>query len=77
MAFAQSAGFTVQIGQLPVGCRPKRTLDVLCQGSSNEVWLLDINESGVVRASRYRRGDTSIAVATTTWFPFTATFLVA
>jgi hypothetical protein len=77
MTSAQSADFVVQIGQLPVGCRPKRTLDVLCQGSNREVWLLDINESGVVRASRYRKGDTLVAVTTSTWFPFTATFLVA
>lgn len=77
MTSAQSADFTVQIGQLPVGCRPSRTLDVLCQGSNREVWLLDINESGVVRASRYRKGDTLVAVTTSTWFPFTATFLVA
>lgn len=77
MASAQSEGFTVQIGQLPAGCRPKRSLNVLCQGSNREVWLLDINESGVVRASRYREGDTLVAVTTSTWFPFTATFLVA
>jgi hypothetical protein len=77
MTSAQSADFVVQIGQLPEGCRPKRTLNVLCQGSNREVWLLDINESGVVRASRYRKGDTLVAVTTSTWFPFTATFLVA
>jgi hypothetical protein len=77
MTSAQSADFVVQIGQLPEGCRPKRTLNVLCQGSNREVWLLDINESGGVRASRYRKGDTLVAVTTSTWFPFTATFLVA
>jgi hypothetical protein len=77
MTSAQSADFLVQIGQLPEGCRPKRSLNVLCQGSSREVWLLDINESGVVRASRYRKGDTSVAVTTGVWFPFTTTFLVA
>lgn len=77
MASAQSADFNVQISQLPVGCRPKKDLEILCQGSSREIWLLLINAGGVMYASRYRRGDTAVAVGTSTWFPFIATFLVA
>jgi hypothetical protein len=77
MTSAQSADFVVQIGQLPVGCRPRRDLLILCQGSNREVWLLGIDTNGVVRASRYRKGDTLVSVTTSTWFPFTATFLVA
>lgn len=77
MASAQSADFSVNISQLPVGCRPKKDLEILCQGSTREIWLLTIFMNGVMTASRYRKGDTAVAVTTGIWFPFITTFLVA
>lgn len=77
MTSAQSANSSVPIGQLPAGCRPMRDLQILCQGSNEDVWLLAVNTTGEVRAGRYRHGASYTAVTTSTWFPFAATFLVA
>lgn len=77
MAAAQSANFSVPIGQLPAGCRPMRDLQILCQGSNEDVWLLVVNTAGEIRAGRYRHGASYTAVTTDTWFPFAITFLVA
>lgn len=70
-----AAGGTVSIGTLPAGFRPAGDLNVLCQGSSNAVWLLTINTSGGMSASRYRNGTTDAAITTSTWLPFNVTFI--
>lgn len=70
-----AAGGTVSIGTLPAGFRPAGDLNVLCQGSSNAVWLLTINTSGGMSASRYRNGTTNAAITTSTWLPFNVTFM--
>lgn len=70
-----AAGGTVSIGTLPAGFRPAVDLNVLCQGSSNAVWLLTINTSGGMSASRYRNGTTNAAITTSTWLPFSVTFM--
>lgn len=70
-----AAGGTVSIGTLPAGFRPAVDLNVLCQGSSYAVWLLTINTSGGMSASRYRNGTTNAAITTSTWLPFNVTFI--
>ena len=71
-----TAGGTLTIGTLPTGCRPPRELDTLCQGSGGNVWMLRITTAGVVTAERYRSGATNVAMPTTAWLTFNATFMV-
>lgn len=72
-----AAGGTLTIGTLPSGCRPSQQVSVLCQGSGNSVWLLQIADTGVLTASRYRNGaSASAAITTTTWLPFSVTFII-
>lgn len=70
-----AADGTMTIATLPAGFRPSQELSILCQGSSNAVWLLSIKSSGVMTASRYRSGETSIAMGTSVWLTFSATFI--
>lgn len=71
-----SAGSKVLIGTLPLGCRPKKGFNKLCQGSTKNSWLLDVEASGELYFSRY--GTTSYANAgTSVWLPFEASFFVS
>lgn len=72
-----AAGGELAIGTLPVGCRPYRRTNVLCQGSGNRQWLLQVNTDGTVTATRYRLGDTSVAMPTDAWMPFHVVFVSA
>lgn len=60
---------------LPAGYRPTSPIYVLCQGSSNCVWMLRVNSNGIVDFSRYRNGNASATADTGTWLPFQATFI--
>ena len=73
----QSAGFNVSIGTLPSGCRPLVQVATVCQGSGNSTWLCNVSAGGVMSIERYRDGGTSAAATTSTWFPFSITFLTA
>ena len=72
-----AAGGELAIGTLPVGCRPYRRTHALCQGSGNRQWLLQVNTDGAVTATRYRLGDTSVAMPTDAWMPFHVVFVSA
>lgn len=74
---AVSAGGTMAIGTMPAGCRPKRPLSVLCQGSSQSKWLLNIDTDGTTYASRYSTGGSQAAMGTSTWLPFNVTYMCA
>lgn len=70
-----SAGSTASICTLPVGARPSRTVQLVCQGSGMNRWLLAIGADGNVTFSRY--GITSTVDATSAvWLPFYATFTI-
>lgn len=73
----QSAGFNVNIGTLPSGCRPLTQVATVCQGSGNDTWLCNVSAGGVMNIERYRNGGTSAAATTSTWLPFSITFLTA
>ena len=67
----------VDMFTLPEGFRPATNVVVICQGTSRDVWTLVVNAgSGTVGASRYRSGNAYATPNSTTWMPFTATFLV-
>ena len=73
----QSAGFNVDIGTLPSGCRPLVQVATVCQGSGNDTWLCNVSAGGVMNIERYRNGGTNAAATTSTWLPFSITFLTA
>ena len=73
----QSAGFNVSIGTLPSECRPLVQVATVCQGSGNDTWLCNVSAGGVMNIERYRNGGTSAAATTSTWLPFSITFLTA
>lgn len=70
-----AASETMVIGTLPAGFRPPTTVHVLCQGSGSAVWLLRLGTGGAIDASRYRNGTTNAAMTTSTWLPFSVTFM--
>lgn len=75
---AVSAGDTMTIATLPSGYRPRSTsVYQMCQGSSGAIWFLRITTAGTMTCERYRNGSTNAAMSTTTWLPFTATFLTS
>ena len=59
---------------LPVGCRPNARKALLCQGSGDRLWLLQVDTDGSVSAGRYRNGAGAVSMATTNWLPFTISF---
>lgn len=60
---------------LPSGYRPARGLQILCQGTNYNKWLLGVGANGIVTHSRY--GGTSGATTNVgNWLPFSVTFLV-
>lgn len=71
------AGGTEQhvICSLPNGYRPNSPIYILCQGSSNCIWLLRVNTNGNVEFSRYRNGETTTTATAGTWLPFQVTYL--
>lgn len=71
-----SANGTVDIGTLPSGYRPALEYMQICQGSGMNVWNLRVFSGGIVRAERYRAGNTATAMSTTTWLPFSISFMV-
>lgn len=67
---------------LEEGYRPNSPIYIVCQGSGNCTWLLQISKSGAVNFSRYRNGDTGATASAKSdtadgaWLPFQATYLV-
>lgn len=59
---------------LPTGYRPVSPVYIICQGSGNCTWLLQVNSNGNVTFSRYRNGNTNATADTGTWLPFQVTF---
>ena len=59
---------------LPVGYRPNSPIYVICQGSGNCTWMLQVNSNGNVTFARYRNGDASATAAVGAWLPFQVTF---
>lgn len=72
-----AAGGSLTIGQLQNGLRPSQQVDVLCQGSGNNIWLLSIGTNGTMVASRHRNGGTSTAIATDAWLVFSTSFITS
>lgn len=62
---------------LPVGYRPATNYVTICQGTSTDIWTLIVNANGTVCIARYRDETGYKTPTTTTWMPFTATFLTA
>lgn len=60
---------------LPAGYRPNSPIYVICQGSGNCTWMLQVNSNGNVTFARYRNGDASTTAAVGAWLPFQVTFL--
>lgn len=70
-----NGGNETTILNLPVGYRPKRGQQFVCQGSGNNRWLLTVNTGGTVNISRY--GTTSfIEVPSGAWLPFNVVYMV-
>ena len=63
------------IFNLPSGYRPSRTCSFVCQGSGRKVWLLNIEETGEVRFSRYGT-DAYEDCPVGAWLPFNVSFLI-
>lgn len=59
---------------LPNGYRPNSPIYIMCQGSGNCAWLLQVNTNGNVTFSRYRNGDANATADTGTWLPFQVTY---
>ncbi len=68
---------THAIFTLPAGFRPASTIDVVCQGSTTCIWLLQVHYTGVVSFSRYRNENGYQSAGTSVWLPFYATFIPA
>jgi hypothetical protein len=74
-----AADGTLTIGTVPDGCIPKTDVVSLQQGSGKAVWMLRIDTSGEVTASRYRVGSDSAAMTASgngTWLPLNVTYMV-
>lgn len=59
---------------LPEQVRPSEVEYFVVQGSSENIWLLDITGAGEVRFSRYRNGGSYEDASTSAWLPFAVTF---
>ena len=70
-----NGGNETSIFVLPVGFRPKRGLQFVCQGSASNRWLISVNPGGTVNISRY--GTTSfIEVPVGAWLPFNVVYML-
>lgn len=67
----------ITIGTLPSGYRPRRQQNLLCQGSGLAKWLLTVETNGVVACSRYHDNSGYAQATTSSWMPFSATFMTA
>lgn len=68
----------VTVFTLPEGFRPKRDLIILSQGSSTNIFCLQITcHTGTVGICRYRNGTTLTKPTESTWLPISATFIIA
>lgn len=65
----------ISIFTLPEGYRPSSPIYVVCQGSGNCVWLLQVTSGGEVGFSMYRNGNTNTTATAGVWLPFQVTFL--
>ena len=70
-----TGGGSATIGVLPVGYRPSTTQFQVCQGSTKNSWLLEINSEGTVSFQRYGAGGSYVTAPTTAWLPFSAVFV--
>lgn len=70
-----TASQTTKIATLPVGFRPSHDVNVLCQGSGMNKWLVAIQPSGAVNVERYGTTSNS-AIPLNAWLPFNVTFFV-
>jgi hypothetical protein len=70
-----ASGGTGNIFTLPEGYRPTQNRYYICQGSGRNVWLLTVNPNGTVSCSRYGTSS-NVAISTSAWLPFNATFLI-
>jgi hypothetical protein len=76
-AFTSSAT-EVPVCTIPEGFRPPTMVGVLCQGSGTNLWMLRVNTNGNVTMSRYRNAaGTYQQVSSSSWFPFSATWIVS
>ena len=67
---------------LPEGYAPPNVIINLMQGSGNAMWACAVNADGQVRFARYRdlsvtTGGGYVSPGTSTWLPFSITFMVA
>ena len=73
---SDAAGVTVCT--LPAGYRPPAQVSVVCQGSGTNLWLMRVNTNGNVNVSRYRNAaGTYQNVTSSSWFPFSASWIVS
>lgn len=73
---SDAAGVTVCT--IPAGYRPPAQVSVVCQGSGTNLWLLRVNTNGNVTMSRYRNAaGTYQQVSSSSWFPFSASWIVS
>lgn len=76
-AFTSSAT-EVTVCTIPAGFRPPAMVGVLCQGSGTNLWMLRVNTNGNVTMSRYRNAaGTYQQVSSSSWFPFSASWIVS
>ena len=76
-AFTSSAT-EVTVCTIPAGYRPSAQVGVLCQGSGTNLWMLRVNTNGNVTMSRYRNAaGTYQQVSSSTWLPFSASWIVS
>ena len=76
-AFTSSAT-EVPVCTIPEGFRPPAMVGVLCQGSGTNLWMLRVNTNGNVTMSRYRNAaGTYQQVSSSSWFPFSASWIVS
>ena len=65
---------TTAIATLPEGYRPTHMVSAVMQGSSTNIWMLQINTNGVMTFSRYRSGNTYADATTSHWLAINITF---
>lgn len=70
-----AANQTTKIATLPVGFRPSHDVNVLCQGSGMNKWLVVVQPSGAVNVERYGT-TTNSAIPLNAWLPFNVTYFV-
>ena len=62
---------------LPEGFRPLRHhIPVLCQGSTRDIWTLQVRTDGAVTFSRYRESNEYKTATNSTWLPFHVAFFI-